>query len=98
MCCISFFVTNCLDLISARHSGIAAATASLGTADQQREVYPAESEADVRILPEQVPASEAARRRQEVPESVRHGSQGAVVHTVQVEEGLYQIRRRQLKL
>lgn len=30
---------------------------------------------------------------QEVPQSLRHGAQGAVVHTVQVEKGVLQVRR-----
>ena len=90
--------SNCISLLLARHSGITTAATGPGAADHQREVHPTESEADVRVPPDQVPAPEAARRRQEVPEGVRHGAPGAVVHAVQVEEGLHQIRGGQLKL
>ena len=83
---------------SARNPWITAATTGHGPADLQREVHPPESEADVRILPDQVAPPEAARRCQKVPEGLRHGPPGAVVHAVQVEEGLHQIRGGQLKL
>ncbi|KAJ1528475.1 hypothetical protein ONE63_006885 [Megalurothrips usitatus] len=36
---------------------------------------------------------EGPRRHQEVPEGVRHGAPGAVVHAVQVEEGVHALRR-----
>ena len=44
-------------------------------------------------LPQNHVPQEAAKRGQEMPQSVRHGKQRPVVHPVQMEEGLLQIRR-----
>ena len=44
----------------------------------------------------QVAAEEAAGRRQEMQKSLWNGAPGALVHTVQVEEGLHQVRGRRL--
>lgn len=40
-----------------------------------------------------VPDAQGARRHQEVPEGVRHGAPGPVVHAVQVEEGVHALWR-----
>ena len=55
-----------------------------------RQVHPSLPEA-LQHVPE-VPAAAAARRRQEVPEGLRHGAPRALVHAVQVEEGLHEVR------
>lgn len=39
------------------------------------------------------PQSAHSRREQEMPQGVRHGAPGAVVHAMQVEEGLQPFRR-----
>ena len=59
-------------------------------------IYPAVAQALHQLTQES--SKETPRRRQEVPEGVRDGAPRAVVHTMQVEEGLHQVRGGSLEL
>ena len=59
-----------------------------------RQVYPPVSQAVQHQS--QVPPQTAPGRRQEVQEGVRDGAPGDVVHSMQMEEGLHQVRRGSL--
>lgn len=59
-------------------------------------IYPAVAQALHQLTQES--SEKTPRRRQEVPEGVRDGAPRAVVHTMQVEEGLHQVRGGSIEL